>query len=175
MLTCPRCSYNLQGLPAAYTCPECGLEYDPNCRVTSIEPSESLTTQVALGVLLLAGLLWGMHVTGFDKRDVYLIALVLLSLSFTALRRSHTNFRSLVIITNHQGMRFENLGPQPREFGWTEIGSIQCTWPRRRLELLSPQGRTLLNCPPQVLGGRRQARWIAMHLEQQRQRYCESA
>ena len=30
---CPRCDYDLQGLPAAHVCPECGFEYDSNTRV----------------------------------------------------------------------------------------------------------------------------------------------
>jgi len=30
---CPRCDYDLQGLPQEHRCPECGLAYDTASRV----------------------------------------------------------------------------------------------------------------------------------------------
>lgn len=30
---CPRCRYDLTGLPTSHTCPECGLHYDDNTRI----------------------------------------------------------------------------------------------------------------------------------------------
>lgn len=45
---CPVCRYSLQGLPSAYRCPECGLEYDEQTRVwrpTSFRTFAGLTLQ----------------------------------------------------------------------------------------------------------------------------------
>jgi hypothetical protein len=30
---CPRCRYDLAGLPDTHVCPECGFEYDPHAKV----------------------------------------------------------------------------------------------------------------------------------------------
>lgn len=38
MLThCPECNYDLRGLPADHTCPECGLKYDADCVLARVE------------------------------------------------------------------------------------------------------------------------------------------
>lgn len=55
---CPRCNYNLRGLPAHHRCPECGLEYDEHTRIwrpAKPWPAYTALIGVGSGVLINAG------------------------------------------------------------------------------------------------------------------------
>lgn len=46
---CPRCRYNLRGLPAKHACPECGLHFDPGCAIFPVHnPRQVLLVWAAI-------------------------------------------------------------------------------------------------------------------------------
>lgn len=51
---CPRCDYQLEGLPQVGTCPECGLDYDPLCTVTELGTNRWDVRQLVLAGILIA-------------------------------------------------------------------------------------------------------------------------
>ncbi|MCA9254537.1 MAG: hypothetical protein KDA33_02820, partial [Phycisphaerales bacterium] len=51
---CPRCAYRLEGLPAKYTCPECGCAYEPNMLVFGSPAKTASGRYLAIGIVGLA-------------------------------------------------------------------------------------------------------------------------
>lgn len=53
---CPRCRYDLDGLPCPHRCPECGLAYDEMTHVWSYQPMNTRAWAATVFLIALAGI-----------------------------------------------------------------------------------------------------------------------
>lgn len=124
---------------------------------------------LGIGLLVLLG--WGAAVAGFDKRDVYVVVIVVLSGFLSWFRWLRENGRSCSVVINRRGVTLEHPKLSTRFVPWAAIGTARSSWLRGTFAVLSPEGQVVLTCPSSWMGGARIARRIARRIACQRDVY----
>ncbi|MGD8450537.1 MAG: hypothetical protein PVJ57_01855 [Phycisphaerae bacterium] len=167
---CRRCGYSLAGLPSVHTCPECGLEYDPLCRVIELQPAKGDFRQVWLGLLLIALLGWVWLDHGMKAGDEYFLALLVGAVLWSLVRGSRHAERAWLIL-NHRGVRLQEEAGADNLTPWTRLHCARWRWLSGRLSLESADGIVLATYNGQRLGGATAAKWCALAITQAREAY----
>lgn len=158
---CPRCGYDLTGLPEVHTCPECGLEYDPHCRVMRSDVRRFEYKQLLFGGALLAMIAIVAIAYGVPHVDAWLLTVIGVGMLASIWRLARGAGRSYELTINRRGVQFDHPGLPDRVIAWDEIGEAGYSWVRGRFYLRARDGTMLFTCGRMRLGGAREARRCA--------------
>lgn len=173
MHSCPRCNYELAGLPEYHTCPECGFDYDPHCQMICLKPRRADNRQVVLGTGLLLVIGFGMWAAPgpFTLKDLILPGVILLAM-LPYLYRSLRGFGlASALFISHKGVRFEHAEGASRLIPWDNIDHAQYGWLTGRVLILSKVCRVLHSVHRLRLGGTTEAKVCAEAIDAAKHTY----
>ncbi len=171
MGACLGCGYDLRGLPEEGCCPECGLGYDRHSKLIRFAPGRRDWRNLAYAALLLALLAWTGTQTGFNRLDAYFVAIVLAGVGAAVWRLTKTAGQACELSINGQGVAFKHPALPDSRIPWGLIGRARCGMLTRKLYLEARDGRRLLACKYDWIGGARMARGCAREINALRQAY----
>jgi len=174
-MLCPRCSYELTGLPAVHTCPECGFEYDSLSTSITLRGRrvylEDLIKSVVVGVAVFGP--WSVRSGPAVEKEIVVVFLgiVVSSALYGLWKREGL---PCLLLLNRRGLTFH-----PPSFGmtllsWGEIRRARCSWVTGALCIIGHDGQTLLRCPYRTLGTLRIAKRCAAEINRLREGYSEA-
>ena len=167
---CPNCHYTLEGLPPAYTCPECGIEYDEDCTVIRLEPVQREYTQILMAIGLLALCFYGFLRTGFMRDDLYLLGLMAVLILMSMLRIIRYSGGPNLVVMNRKGVEFRTVDSAGRFISWSELKQARLSLFRRKL-IITGQGQDVLyTLSVRRLGGPRAAKRCISEINSRRSR-----
>jgi hypothetical protein len=168
---CPKCGYDLAGLPTAHTCPECGLAYDPLCRVVRLPCSTRARLQVIYGCALIALALWAILRFGGKAGDASFLGLLVVLTAVAMVRATRTGGIQRLLVLNEAGVQFQD-GPRASALvPWAELHAARVRAVHRDFRLESVDGSVLLACRIDQLGGWRAARLCAREIRDLQEAY----
>ncbi len=159
VMLCPRCQYDLAGLPAEYTCPECGLRYDSRTTAIICRGRRNQYYAAAVGAAnLLVLIFWGTRVAVPALLIIGITVLFILVISWRLGRAQRWPHR---IILNPEGVRFEPPDSPPSIYPWEKVCRAEYSWTDGRLRILGPDGNEVVGWGYRVLGSGRMAKRLA--------------
>jgi hypothetical protein len=167
---CPNCYYTLEGLPQAYTCPECGIEYDEDCTIIRLEAVEREYTQILLAIGLLALYFYTFLRTGFERDDLYLLGLFAVLILMSMLRISRAIGGPKIVVMNRKGVEFRTVDSAGRFISWSELEHVRLSLFRRRLIITGRRQDVLYALSVRSLGGPRAAKRCISEINRRRSR-----
>lgn len=170
---CPRCQYDLTGLPEKHTCPECGLEYDPHAVYVRLSLHTRPWNQVVMGVALIAaavffprpGLRW--------KENLPLILLIIVAM-LPAILRLLTSSGKGYLILNRSGFAMVDDRMRTTTIAWHELRGVRCNWITGNLVVMGPSSTGLV-FPSWQFDGFFNARRLAREIRQLKEVYIDQA
>lgn len=125
---CPVCRYSLQGLPAVYRCPECGLAYDRD--IVVLGGQRTGPEKILLSLTVLFGLLEVIRVARALSENLprnlefwtSLVTSIFLGVGFVILLRLKT-YPPLIVV-NQDGVLLRFLKRAPRIIYWDDIQDV---------------------------------------------------
>lgn len=151
--TCRRCAYDLRGHAASGVCPECGLRYDPHCKVLRFplywKPLGQLTLAALIAIVL--GRLW--KVSPFGVPDFILLLVVVASAVVAGWKVCSPSRRYCVVLVNANGVTFEHHSKGLVVLSWSAIYRAMTTERPARLVIEDCRGKALLAWEVRALGG----------------------
>lgn len=152
-MLCPRCDYDLTGLPAEHTCPECGCKYDEHSIGIPLtgrraERWWAWVFQPLLGVILLiqvqrSGVQW----RTWDR----LILPVIIFLGFFLQWKHRLGFPTRMVL-DREGVELITPAQEPLRWGWNEIRRANVDWAFGRFYLVSVDETFLISRSYRRLG-----------------------
>lgn len=167
---CPKCGYDLRGLPAAHVCPECGDAYDIFRRIVRLDYGRgwrgfSIVAVILLGIY--ASAIW----EHWDVTSVTGLMPILLPLAFVPIfylvRVLFWNPYRLVI--DHDGVHVKYRFGDALRLPWDQLG--QCRLDERILQLVDARGNTALGIQITALEGAHGAELVRGEIERLRRIY----
>jgi len=160
--TCPRCDYNLTGLPDEHICPECGFEYDPHAAFMRLSRRRRVWELAVMATaLLLAG--WFLpRQGGRTKENVFFCAFILAALLLDLLSLSLQHVAASITL-NRLGFSVTDVRGLSRTIPWRALRRARCGWISGNL-IAHGTNRTRILILCRQLGGRRKARDLARQI-----------
>ena len=171
MRRCQYCQYDLEALPTAHKCPECGVEYDEYSVVLRSSLSREYRQLIVAGILVLVMGWAAARYTGFRQDDLYLMGIILLSV-LIALWKITTRSRSDgIVIVTRAGVDFRRSGFDAGLLNWQDLESADVQHVRRRFIIRGHDAKVLFACPVGRIGGRSLARTWASSINERKELY----
>lgn len=152
---CPRCRYNLRGLPARHTCPECGFAYDPDCVIIRLRGwrKRDVWSILGLGGILIAVLVDAFRPPFYGRPAEWLRALAYLGLPVAWLGYyvARARFNRRAVIINHLGVTFDTPTIRVRFVPWSDIGRATFDWKTERFCVEGRDGNPIVSCDAEGL------------------------
>jgi hypothetical protein len=146
-MLCPRCNYDLTGLPEIHTCPECGLNYDPDTVAIELRGVRHPVAVLFWAVIWIALLVFILQRGAPRMRDWFFLTVAgagfLVDLYRSFIR---SGLRNRLVI-NHEGLHFKLSCGDDRIVRWEEIGLADRTWVTGTLRIRGPDGSSVFVCP----------------------------
>jgi len=154
-MLCPLCSYDLTGLSETHTCPECGLNYDPDTVAIELRGVRHPVAVLVPPVILGAFLAFVIQRGAVQMKHWVILAVGGASI-LVDLYRSFIRFglRNRLVI-NHEGLHFKLLCGDDRTVRWEEIGLADRTWVTGTLRIRGPDGSSVFVCPIREFNGKK--------------------
>ena len=169
---CPFCRYDLTGLPAIHTCPECGLAYDPDTSVIILNPRARDYRQFVYGGLLLALGFWTYRRGDCSGQDIGIMAVIVAAgLLAASIRLARQQIVPRVVILNTHGVRFGYPGPDYEFVSWPSFSLAQTGLLTGTLTLVESGGKTVFLREKRWFGGWSAARKCASEINRMARKY----
>lgn len=167
-ILCPRCGYDLRGLPLTYQCPECAFEYDPaaiTIRLKGARPRmfdfyAILGVAGGMGIVLMvvfggtAARSWlsAEHTFGEYALQLAKLAAVSVAGCFAGKRiiRRLTGTQELLI--NRLGIQFVDPDMPTDRIPWRLVGQALHNGNERAFLILDKSGNPIARCADDVIG-----------------------
>jgi hypothetical protein len=167
-MLCPRCQYDLAGLPEVHTCPECGFEFDPHAIFIRLKVKRGLLNQVLIGVILFAALVHFGGSPGLRKENVGLALLIVIATIPPLIRILAPERISLTV--NRFGIGVEGEHDEDMCISWKDIRSVRFSWISGNIVIRGPKPKRLAIAYLQI-GGFFIARRLAKQIDRLRKIY----
>lgn len=169
---CGRCGYDLRGLPAIHTCPECGLAYDAHSRVFHLYGRRRGLGDAIGGLVVVAGVFWtlirGRHLQDVDQ----MWPVLLLLLAFPAIyivRILYTTPRWLVL--DRDGIHLHFRRRRPRMLFWSAYADAKVDPKKQMMEIRATNNAQPIQLDFVTVGGGKSAESIIREIERLRTEY----
>ncbi len=155
MVECPGCGYDLQGLPREHTCPECGLNYDPDTTLIRLTIHRWNQKQYALSVLFTVVMVYRCSRYGIRREDLWLFFLLGVSVFVSACTILRTNNEKATLLLNRSGIQLDHPRFGKRYIPWSMIGRIRWNWITGTFSISGRDGKNILSMNRRDVGGRK--------------------
>jgi len=140
---CPRCSYDLTGLPETHVCPECGCPYDSHSTAIPLTGRKNQYVGLTMWIPLVALLAWikGRRGVGFVAMPFlapFVVALV--GTVVLLLRRGGLPTR---LILHRDGIELVTPGQEPLTWPWHVIAGAAVSRVSGRFKIVGKDGNVL--------------------------------
>ncbi|MBI3835820.1 MAG: hypothetical protein HY287_15955 [Planctomycetes bacterium] len=125
--SCPRCQYDLTGLPEIHTCPECGFDYDSNAIFVRLKIGRILWNQLLMAALLIGAMIYFATPKTRWKENFAPISLIMLSIIPVILRLLSSRDRGSLTL-NRFGVTKEKDQKRVIRIPWNEIQRVRFNW-----------------------------------------------
>ena len=140
MHPCPKCKYDLTGLPEVHACPECGFEYDPHTELFDIGPPY-VSSSKALVILSLCAvsfvLAFYFRIAGESFFWMSMVVVVVVMY----LRRPHS--AKHVLIANRQGIFIIRPATSDQHIPWSNIHEIRHNWLTGAIQFIDRENKNV--------------------------------
>jgi len=164
-MLCPRCDYDLTGLPAEHTCPECGCRYDEHSLGIPLTGRRNERWVAWFGVLcIIVVVLFETRrgVWGWDAmRHFVVLTPMLLAIGIRLGRRAGLPTR---MVLDREGVELITPGQEPLRWQWAQIESAQVESVWGAFQLISTDGPSLISRNYARLGRWRAAKRCAAEI-----------
>jgi len=173
MKVCPRCGYDLTGLPVVHRCPECGIDYDPYMKVITLPVRRREYRQLKYGVILLLMVGHYAYSTGVGE-DVYVLFGLVIAAMLPAIYRLSTESSGWhYLIIDKGGIRVDSTALGARTIPWQSIGKAKYGWLTGKFLVYARDGTHLLTHQNNRLGSPRLARRCAAEINRLKDVYSQ--
>ena len=165
MMLCPRCDYDLTGLPEQHTCPECGCGYDQHS--IGIPLTGRRHQRWALWLFIpIGGLLTVLAVqrgaSGWDTLR-HLMVPVAFTVGYCVRTARRAGLPTRMVL-NRNGVELVTPGQEGLSWNWSIIQSVDVEWVWGRFQLISTKGEVLLSRGYPNLGSLKLAKQCAAEI-----------
>jgi hypothetical protein len=173
---CPRCSYDLTGLPDVHTCPECGFEYDPLARSIVLRGRRVYAFNLIWSVAFALTYFYFWYPRmDFASGKAIVIAFLGVALVTTLYRVWKRENLPQLLLMNRHGLAFHPPTVASTVVPWSDITRAKCSWVTGALCVIGRDGQTLLRCSYRTLGTLRIAKRCAQEINALVGRYSDRA
>jgi hypothetical protein len=140
---CPRCNYDLTGLPETHVCPECGCPYDSHSTAIPLSGRRTHYLVAAMYLPLVGGLLWFRGPRLFTAGNVAVLGTCVATAIGTivaVLRRGGLPTR---LILHHEGIELVTPGQEPLTWPWHVIAEAAVSRVTGRFKIAGKDGTEL--------------------------------
>ncbi len=143
MRPCPKCDYDLTGLPDVYTCPECGFASDLHTVVFHVgQPAGVISSIFLVGGFAAAVVSAFLGARTVGPLVAFSFGIVWLILYVGAIRAPKGQ-----LIVNHVGVHvFLPAGP-PVSLAWADVREVNASWGNAALHIIPHHGRKVTVFP----------------------------
>lgn len=173
MRPCPRCDYDLTGLPDEHICPECGFAYDKHAISIRLSARKEYRKALVFGVIYM--LFWvGLRQLGSFAVPVgvlfgfVIVFLVMLLFQFWKYR----TVADRMILTREGFMFHSPTGTTP-PVPWSEVKSARCSWWDGQLRIDRPNHYEPLTISHRSVGGVRIGKKCADEINRLKELYSQ--
>ena len=170
---CPRCQYDLTGLPEIHTCPECCFAYDPHAIYLRLKVRRAIWNQIFMGLVLISASLYfaGSRIT--PKENMPLIATIILAMILGILQLLVSHGR-VSLTLNRFGVTISDEREEDTRTSWNDIQDVRFSWITGTIVIRSNLPKRLVIAYLQV-GGFFKARRLAREIRRLKNVYATQA
>ena len=171
-MLCPRCDYDLSGLPTQHTCPECGCNYDEYSIGIALTARRQQLWGLWVALPLFALATWlevSQSSRGWDNLRHFLVpGAILVGVAFRFVRRGGLPTR---MILDRDGVELVTPGQEPLRWPWYDIRRVEVGWMSGAFRLYADKKETLISRNYRALGDLNTARQCAAEINRRIELY----
>lgn len=175
-MLCPRCDYDLTGLPPRHICPECGCQYDEHSILIRLKGRRLyFRNAVPLCLFLALGLGAKSRQGGISREAVISVTgLLILVLVDTFWRFQMRGHYPVAMLLDRAGVELITPGQEPMRWPWPDILRADVSWMLGRFRLIGRKKKSLISRRYQNLGGLKLTRQCAAEINKRIELYESS-
>ena len=150
--SCAACEYNLAGLPDVGTCPECGVQYDPDYVVLRIPIYGRAVWKLLLIAILAVVWMRSWHHGGLTPADSFLALALIAGAIWTCRRLFPRSARYCTLIVNAYGVTIEHPAKDRQALRWSDIQRASTANGSSKLVIEGHHENVLLHCTSGFVG-----------------------
>jgi len=142
-MQCPRCNYDLSGLPSEHRCPECGCPYDSTSTSILLTGRRRHWLQLIFSIVVLAlltGALGGRFLR-WDRPSIWVLLIPgVIAPAYLLCRRGVLPTR---LVLHREGLELHTPGHPPLAWSWEEVAGAEIDRIHGRFRIVHVNGETL--------------------------------
>lgn len=173
-MPCPLCDYDLTGLPAEHTCPECGFKYDRHTTAVKLAARK----RHYIGLASVAGYGLFMLYLAFrvsNPGDNFLLGIILVSLMVATYHFVRAMGHPSRLVLSRAGIRFDHPELHVDVIRWEDVVEARYSWITGVFQIRGSEEEALFRCRYDRLGTPRIARRCAKEINRLRPIYLAEA